>query len=398
MVGAGVFTAWSPAVAAAGGAALVGLVIAGGIAMCNAMSSAQLAACHPESGGTYVYGRARLSPLWGFAAGWGFVIGKLASSAAVALTIGTYLAPGNAQIVAIAAVVIVTAVNIGGLSRTARVTRWLLGIALATLAVALISGWWSMGEGPLALTDSGMRASPGPLAIAQSAGFLFFAFAGYARIATLGEEVVDPARTIPYAVPRALAAVLGLYVVVGASLILILGSGGVAATDAPVRAVLERGPGAVLTPVLQIGVALAAAGVLLNLVPGISRTMLAMARHHDLPQVFAFIHPSRNLPLRAELTVAVIVIAIVAVTDLRGAIGFSGVAILTYYAITNASALKLAASERRWPRAVAWVGLVGCIALAVTLPVTNVLVAIGVFAVGFGLRRILQRVHDPQVS
>lgn len=402
MVGAGVFTAWSPAVAVAGHAALAGLAIAGVIAMCNAMSSAQLAARHPESGGTYVYGRARLSPLWGFAAGWGFVIGKLASSAAVALTIGTYLAPGNVQMVAIASVLIVTAVNIGGLSRTAHVTRWLLGLALTTLAMALVSGWWSIGEAtPVptdGISDGIMGASAGPLAIAQSAGFLFFAFAGYARIATLGEEVVDPARTIPYAVPRALAAVLGLYVVVGVSLILVLGPEQVAATNAPVRALLERGPGAVLTPVLQVGVALAAAGVLLNLIPGISRTMLAMARHHDLPRVLAHIHPGRNLPLRAELTVAALVIGIVAITDLRGAIGFSGVAILTYYAITNASALKLAASERRWPRAVAWLGLVGCAALAVTLPVMNVLVALGVFAIGISLRSILRGVRGTRIA
>jgi APA family basic amino acid/polyamine antiporter len=395
MIGAGVFTAWSPAMQAAGWGALIGLVLAGGVAMCNATSSAQLAARHPESGGTYVYGRARLNPLWGFLAGWGFVIGKMASSAAVALTIGAYLWPEQIKAVAIAAVVLVTAINIGGLSRTAKVTRWLLGISLGTIALALISGWASSN---LWITGSdlnwnlGTGAGPGGVfGILQSAGFMFFAFAGYARIATLGEEVIDPSTTIPYAIPRALAMVLAVYLLVGLSLMSIVGSDQIAATASPVRTMLEAGPLKWATPIVQAGVAVAAAGVLLNLVPGISRTMLAMARHGDLPQGFAHIDPRRSLPLRAELTVAAVVIALVAVMDLRGAIGFSGVAILTYYAITNAAALRLSATERQWPRAIAWIGLVGCVVLAVTLPVTQFLIAITVGMAGLFLRQVLQR-------
>jgi basic amino acid/polyamine antiporter, APA family len=397
MIGAGVFTAWSPAMHTAGWGALIGLVLAGGVAMCNATSSAQLAARHPESGGTYVYGRARLNPFWGFLAGWGFVIGKMASSAAVALTIGAYLWPEQMTTVAIAAVVLVTAINIGGLSRTAKVTRWLLGISLATVALALISGWASSN---LWITGSdlnwnlGTGVGPGGVfGILQSAGFMFFAFAGYARIATLGEEVIDPATTIPYAIPRALAMVLAVYFLVGLSLMSVLGSDQIAATASPVRTMLEAGPLIWATPILQAGVAVAAAGVLLNLVPGISRTVLAMARHGDLPRGFAHIDPRRSLPLRAELTVAAVVIVLVVFMDLRGAIGFSGVAILTYYAITNAAALRLSATERQWPRPIAWIGLVGCVVLAVTLPITQFLIAITVGMAGLILRQVLQRPH-----
>ena len=395
MIGAGVFTAWSPAMQAAGWGALIGLIIAGGVAMCNATSSAQLAARHPESGGTYVYGRARLNAVWGFLAGWGFVIGKLASSAAVALTIGAYLWPDQMKVVAIAAVVLVTAINIGGLSRTAKVTRWLLGISLGTIAVAIVSGWTSDAlwvSGSDLTWNLGMGAGPaGVLGILQSAGFMFFAFAGYARIATLGEEVVDPATTIPYAIPRALLMVLLVYLVVGLSLMSVLGSDQIAATASPVRSMLEVGPLAWAAPIFQIGVAIAAAGVLLNLVPGISRTMLAMARHGDLPRGFSHIDPQRSLPLRAELTVAFVVIVLVTVMDLRGAIGFSGVAILSYYAITNAAALRLSATERRWPRPIAWVGLVGCVVLAVTLPVTQFLIAAAVGLVGLTVRQVQRR-------
>src|SRR5690606_21045634 len=93
LIGAGGFTALGPAADAAGGGLLIGLALAAVVAYCNATSSAQLAALHPESGGSYVYGRRRLGHLWGFLAGWSFVVGKTASCAAMALTFGTYAAP-----------------------------------------------------------------------------------------------------------------------------------------------------------------------------------------------------------------------------------------------------------------------------------------------------------------
>jgi len=114
MVGAGVFSAFTPAAAAAGSGLLVGLVVAAVVAWCNATASAQLAAQYPTSGGTYVYGRERLGPWWGFVAGWGFVVGKTASCAAMALTVATYAVGGDARatrFLAIAAVVGLTLVN-----------------------------------------------------------------------------------------------------------------------------------------------------------------------------------------------------------------------------------------------------------------------------------------------
>ena len=193
MVGAGVFTAWSPAAEAAGTGLLIGLLVAAVVAFGNATSSAQLAAVHPESGGTYVYGRRQLGPAWGHLAGWAFVVGKTASSGALALTAGAYLWPGHERPVAVAAVALVTAVNIGGLSRTVAVTRVLLVVAVVALGAVVAAGWSS----PAATVDRLTPLEGDVLGVLRAAGFLFFAFAGYARIATLGEEVRDPAVTIP---------------------------------------------------------------------------------------------------------------------------------------------------------------------------------------------------------
>jgi APA family basic amino acid/polyamine antiporter len=387
MIGAGVFAAWSPAAEAAGTGLLVGLAIAGVVAFCNATSSAQLAAVHPESGGTYVYGRRQLGPFWGHLAGWGFVVGKTASCAAMALTVGAYLWPERARWVAVAAVVGITVVNLGGLTRTVAVTKVLLAVSLTALAVVVVSGWSSDAA------DLG-RLTPldGTIADQLRAGaFMFFAFAGYARIATLGEEVRDPARTIPRAVPLALAAVLALYAIVAVTALAVVAAPDLAATGAPLRLVADAGSLDGLGPVVDVGAGIAALGVLLNLIPGISRTTLAMARRRELPPQLATISRERSLPVRAELTVAAVVIVLVVLLDLRSAIGVSGLAVLTYYAVTNASALTLPPEQRRWPRPVAVVGLLGCVVLALALPIDVVLSGAAVLLVGVVARQFATR-------
>ncbi len=382
MIGAGVFVAWAPAASAAGNGLLIGLAIAAVVAFFNASSSAQLAAVHPESGGTYVYGRRQLGPFWGHLAGWGFVVGKTASCAAMALAVGAYLWPEHDRAVAVAAVAAITAINIGGLSRTVLVTKLLLVASLVALVAVVVAGW-SSPDTDLSRLFPLETSWFGTL---QAAGFMFFAFAGYARIATLGEEMKDPARTIPRAIPAALVAVLAVYLVVGMTTLAAVPVATLAQSNAPLQQVVLSGAFDGLIPMVNIGAGIASLGVLLNLVPGISRTVLAMARERELPSWFAHIHPSRSLPLRAELTVAAAVIVLITAVDLRDAIAISGVAVLTYYAITNAAALTLKPEQRRWPRFFAAAGLIGCVILVFSLPLTSIVAGFTMLAIGVGLR------------
>lgn len=185
MIGAGVFAAVGPAAKAAGSGLLLGLAIAAFVAYCNATSSAQLAALYPESGGTYVYGRRRLGDFWGYLAGWSFIVGKVASCAAMALTFGFYAAPDAARPLAVGAVVALTTVNYLGVQKTAALTRVIVALVLASLAVVvtacLLGGEADADRLTPVVDDNGL------LGVLQAAGLLFFAFAGYARIATLGE-------------------------------------------------------------------------------------------------------------------------------------------------------------------------------------------------------------------
>ncbi|WP_405963514.1 APC family permease [Streptomyces sp. NBC_00723] len=385
MIGAGVFAALAPAAQAAGSGLLLGLALAALVAYCNAMSSARLAALYPASGGTYVYGRERLGSLWGYLAGWSFVVGKTASCAAMALTVGAYVWPAQAHAVAVAAVVALTAVNYGGVQKSAWLTRAIVAVVLAVLAsvVVVCLGSGASDDGRLAVGVSG-----GVGGVLTAAGLLFFAFAGYARIATLGEEVRDPARTIPRAVPLALGIALVVYACVTVAVLSVLGPDDLGRAGAPLADAVRAAGVPGLAPVVRIGAAVAALGSLLALILGVSRTTLAMARDRHLPGALAAVHPRFQVPHRAELVVGAVVAVLAATVDVRGAIGFSSFGVLTYYAVANASAWTLdpAPAQRMLPA----VGLLGCVVLAFALPRTSVVVGAGVLTVGvlaYGVRR-----------
>jgi APA family basic amino acid/polyamine antiporter len=390
MIGAGVFAAIGPAAEAARAGLLLGLVIAAFVAYCNATSSAQLAAIYPESGGAYVYGQRRLGPLWGFLAGWGFVVGKLASCATMALTFASYAAPPVARPLAVGAVAALTIVNYFGVKKTALLTRVIVTVVLTSLAVVVAAVLFG---GEMAVGRLWPLTGAGPYGILQAAGLLFFAFAGYARLATLGEEVIDPARTIPRAIPLALGITLLVYAAVAVSALLAVDAAVLAKTSAPLAAAVEAGRLAALSPAVRIGATLASLGVLLSLIVGVSRTVFAMASNHDLPGFFAAVHPRYRVPHRAEIGVGLLVAVVAALADIRSAIGFSSFTVLTYYAVANASAFTLPASQRRWPRGLAVAGLLGCAVLAFSLPVASVVGGSVLLLAGVAVFMVRRRLH-----
>ncbi|AWB96939.1 amino acid permease [Agromyces badenianii] len=417
MIGAGVFAAFAPAARAAGAGLIIGLAIAAFVAFANASSTAQLAARYPESGGAYRYGRERLGEWPGFLAGWSFVIGKTASCAAMAITFAAYLAPPAWQRpIAVLAVIAVAAVNLRGITRTARAaTVIVVGVLLVLLLVVTAGtaawlgsdGSGSAGSGAAAFGPTVFGAellAHGWLGILQSAGLLFFAFAGYARIATLGEEVRDPSRTIPRSIGIALGIAVLVYAAVGAASLGALGPDGLAASVAPLVDVVDAAGWQWAAPIVRVGAAVAALGALLALIAGIGRTALAMARDDELPRALARVHPRFHVPHVAEIAVAVVIVALVATVDLRGAIGFSSFGVLLYYFVANLAAITQPRTERRVPRALSAAGAVGCLALVATLPLVSIAAGVGVLAVGAAYRLIarvvrtrrdLGRAHTP---
>lgn len=427
MIGAGVFVSLGAAADLAGPAVLAALLLAAVVALANATSTAQLAARYPTSGGSYVYGREQLGHGWGFLAGWCFVIGKTASCAAMALVVAAYLVPEEAwrRPVAAGVVLVLTAVNLVGITRTAALARVLVAVAVSALlltagrlAAGVLTGPGADGAGDVAGAAEGdavaiggtaatgfAAAVPGPLAdvpdgplgvvlaVLQAAAVLFFAFAGYARVATLGEEVTAPRRTIPRAILLALGIVLALYVLLAMLLVLVgPAPAGTGWGAAPFVAALDAvGAGGAWTLVVTVGATAAAAGSLLALVAGVSRTMLSMAREGDLPRPLAAVSVRFGVPWRAEVTVGAVVVALVLlVPSALTAVAASSLGVLLYYAVANAAALTQQGADRMFPRALQVVGLVGCVLLVAALPWPTLLAGLGVVAAGL-LVRLLAR-------
>ncbi len=397
MLGAGVFAAFSPAAGVAGAGLLIGLAIAALVAYCNATASAQLAAQYPTSGGTYIYGRERLGPWWGFLAGWGFVIGKTASCAAMALTFAAYVAPPGwwEKPIAVAAVIILATVNYYGVTRTAWLTKIIVALVLATLGLvvaASLSGAEGQSIGSWDLLAGGWYG------VLQSAGLLFFAFAGYARIATMGEEVREPERTIPRAILTALTVVVLIYLLVGVAILIALGPAGVAASRAPLAAAVDAEGWFWASPLVRVGAAAAALGALVALIAGVSRTTLAMARHNDFPSWLAAVHDRHQVPHHADIAIAGLVCVLILLTDLRGAIGFSSFGVLLYYLIANVAAYTQSPDQRRFPRVLQIIGVAGCGILVLTLPLNAVIGGSLIFVVGMIYRVIRLRVKQSPPS
>jgi APA family basic amino acid/polyamine antiporter len=307
----------------------------------------------------------------------------------MALTVAVYTAPGAAvwvqRVVAVAAVVLLTTLNYRGVTKTAVLARVLLACTLIALAAVVVSIAVSKPD-PSHLSGAWFTGTI--YGVLQSAGLLFFAFAGYARIATMGEEVRDPARTIPRAITLALAIAVAIYLLVGVAALLAAGPDRLAHAAAPLAEAVRAAGAPALVPVISVGAALASLGALLALIAGLGRTMLAMARHRDLPRWLAAVHPDHRVPHHAEIAIGVLVCILVSAVDLRGVIGFSSFGVLIYYAIANAAAYTLPAPRRRVRNVC---GLVGCLLLVATLPWESAVAGLAVLAVGIAGRAVVLR-------
>lgn len=385
MLGAGVFAVWGPAAAQAGSLLVVAVVLAGVAAMLNAGSTAQLAAVYPVAGGAYAYGRAELGAWPGFVAGIGFVVGKTASIAAIGLAMGHYVWPERPAVVATLAILASWALNSRGITRTSAAAVVLASLTIGVLVLAVIaSGGAAAPAAPLAAPDGALTGVLG------AAALVFFAFAGYARIATLGEEVVRPAVTIPRAIATALGTVLGMYLALALALPAALGER-LATSGAPVA---DAVAGSWLPAPLVTAAAVAAAfGSLLALTAGLGRTAMAMAREGDLPGVLS--RTSGGVPVLAEGLACVAAMGLAWRGDLTLAIAMSSFAVLLYYAVAGTAAFRAAGAGRvagwRMPRPLSAVGVAVCVALMASLPGVAVASAAALLVVAAAVRAIAAR-------
>lgn len=360
MVGAGAFSVWGPAAEAAGRWLLLAVCLAAMVAVINALSTAHLAAAHPVAGGAYSFGSRELPGPWGFLAGIGFVLGKTASVAAMALTIGAYAWPDHARWVATVVVVAAWSLNARGVTRTAFAATAVAGVVIVVLAVVAGASFSASPGEAVAGDDAGVSG------VAEGAALIFFAFAGYARLATLGEEVRNPRRTIPRAIGIAVAVVVALYALLALVVLRRPGAGALVGQAAPLTAAAPDGPG--WAALLGAIAAVAAGGAMVALLAGLGRTAMAMARQQDLPAPLMRVN-ARGVPALAEAMTASGAVVLAWTVDLAFALAMSSVAVLTYYAVANASAFAARTRDKAFPvpRALAGTGVLACMVLAASL-------------------------------
>jgi len=357
MVGTGVFVSTALAWSSAGAWAAPAAIVAGLLAACNALSSAQLAAAHPVAGGTYEYGYRLLTPTLGFIAGWMFLCAKSASAASAGLGFASYLdLTAPPPVVAVIAIALLTTLVYMGIRRISAVNTVLVAVTIIPLVIMLIlaapTAWANRDRLALHMPNPAQWHDA-----ANAAALLFVAYTGYGRIATLGEEVKNPKRTIPFAIITTIGISIILYTAVTVAGICIVGNIESVNRTSPLVAIMTGSGHPRLAWVIRAIALTAMLGVLLNLVLGLSRVLLAMGRRNDMP--------ARTADPRVATIVMGVVIALIAlVGNIKTTWSFSAFTVLVYYALTNLAALKLSAEHRRYPRWIAAIGLVGCLSLA----------------------------------
>jgi basic amino acid/polyamine antiporter, APA family len=398
ILGTGIFVSIGIAAGVAGSAVVIAVVIAAMVATFNGLSSAQLAAAYPVSGGTYEYGYRTLNPTLGFTAGWMFLCAKSASAATAALGLAGYVltslghsSPPLRIAAGIAAVVVLTAVVAGGMRRSNRTNA-----AIVTLTLLGLGSFVVLGAGPAIESGTAVLTWPdddgGGMSLLHASALMFVAFTGYGRIATLGEEVREPERSIPRAIVITLIVTLVLYVAVTTVAVATAGADALAqATEsdaAPLVVVARTLEQPMVTSLLAIAAITAMAGVVLNLLLGLSRVLLAMARRGDMPEALAVIDERHASPRRAVIVIGVAIASLVAIGSVRTTWSFSAFTVLVYYAITNLAALRLPAEHRRFPRVIPALGLLCCLGLAFWVEPVIWAVGLGLIAVGLAWRWI----------
>lgn len=391
IVGAGIFVVTGVAAGIAGPAFLVGLFLAGIAATCNALSSAQLAAEYPQSGGTYEYGYRVLSPWAGFAAGWMFLASKTAAAGTVALGLAGYLdavLPGiPPRAVAVGAIVAFTLLNYLGVRRSSGANLVIVAVSLGALLTFVGAG---LAHGTFRTANLQPFAPTGWRGILESGAILFFAYSGYARVATLGEEVRDPRRTIPRAILVTIIGAVLLYFAVAFTAVGAVGAAAMARTAAPLQVAADALGTPWVAVVVSIGGVTAMLGVILSQLLGLSRMAFAMSRRGDLPAVLETVHPRHGVPGRAVLLIGAVAAVVAATGTLRGVASAASFTILVYYGIANAAALRMPRAAKLYTDAVPMLGLASCALLALSLAPGVMATGAAVLAAGFVVRRIVR--------
>ena len=363
MIGAGLFYNLAPTSKISSYSSILGLLLASTLAFANASSSAQLASLYPQTGGTYLYANKVLGKLPGNIAGIVFILGKTVSCVAIALTLGNYISPIYGKELGVGLSVIVFLIGYQGITKTATLARWFVLIVISILTFFCIAILMTPSTNIAIPLLEGFSTSN----LFLSAAIWFFAFTGYSRLATYGEEVKNPEKIIPSSILTGLGVTVTIYLLVNWLALAIIGPEVVANSNTPLLIAMDVSVMSDFSFLIVFASTIATASVFLALLPAISRIYVAMSRDGILPNMFSKIHNKNNSAYVSELFVLLTVIVGIYTINITNAIKLSAFFILIYYSLTNLSVINLHKNQRLYSVSIAYYGLLMCVVLGFSL-------------------------------
>ncbi len=363
MIGAGLFYNLAPTSKISSYSSILGLLLASTLAFANASSSAQLASLYPQTGGTYLYANKVLGKLPGNIAGIVFILGKTVSCVAIALTLGNYISPIYGKELGVGLSVIVFLIGYKGITKTAALARWFVLIVILILAFFCIAILMTPSTNIAIPLLEGFSVSN----LFLSAAIWFFAFTGYSRLATYGEEIKNPETIIPSSILTGLGITVAIYLFVNWLSLAIIGPEVVANSNTPLLVAMDVSVMSDFSFLIVFASTIATASVFLALLPAISRIYVAMSRDGILPNMFSKIHNKNNSAYVSELFVLLTVVVGIYTINITNAIKLSAFFILIYYSLTNLSVINLEKNQRLYPVSIAYYGLLMCMVLGFSL-------------------------------
>ena len=396
IIGAGIFVVLGIAIGYAGPAIIISIIVAGVVASFTAFSFAELGSAIPKEGGAYQFAFELISPFAGFLVGCLWLFAQVVAGAAISLGFASYFVAifpiFSLKTVAVAVALILTGVNLIGIKQSATVNNILVIIKVAILCVFIGFGIFQVNPQNFA------QFSPnGLFGILQGAGFIFFAYLGFGRIAALGEEVKNPERNMPLSILIALTASIVIYVLTAFTATGLQDYRILAQSGSPIADAAKTTGNFTIVAAVSFGALIAIVGVLLTNLIGLSRVAFAMARNGQLPKSIAKVSSRFGTPYIAVLSMSALLIVIAFALDLKQTVAITSFALLSTHLIVNFSAIRLrkkmpSSTKFRVPLypLIPLLGLFSCTILMFSLPIESWVVAaivVGISTVAYLLRK-----------
>ena len=386
IIGAGIFVVLGLALGYAGPSVVVSIIIAGVVASFTAFSFAELGSAIPKEGGAYEYSLELISPFAGFAVGCLWLSAQVVAGAAISLGFAGYFVsvfPGlPIKTVAITVALMLTVLNLVGAKQSTFVNNVFVFIKVAVLALFIGFGLFQMN-----LQDFSDFSPHGPVGVLQGAGFIFFAFLGFGRVATLGEEVKNPERNLPLAILTALAVSVVVYVLTALAAAGLQDYRVLAQSGSPIAEAATATGNFTLVAAVSFGALIATASVLLTNLLGVSRVAFAMARNGQLPKSAAKVSSRFGTPHVSIIASGVLLTALTCFLDLRQAAAITSFSLLCVHLAVNFCAFRLrkkmqTSGKFKMPfyPAIPLLGFFSCFVLMFSLPQESWIVTAAIVA------------------